>query len=145
MFADSGTRVVIANGRFGLRLSCVGEETELGYPTLIEVQAGPFTGSVMDETVWNYAIFLQQLETLYRTLAGTATLGSYEGFSLSMVGAGGGIDIFAVIIGEHVPSITLTFEFSFDQTYLPPIIRAIRREFPLSTRARESGDGEQLT
>ncbi len=134
MFDDTDTGVVIADGRSGLQLSRVRDANEVGYPTLIEVQAGPFTGSVVDETVWDYAKFLEQLEALYSTLSGTATLGSYEGFNLSLVGARGGIHVSAVIIGEHVPAIQLTFEFSLDQSYLPPIIRGIRREFPPPTR-----------
>jgi hypothetical protein len=139
MFDDTDDGVVIADGRSGVRLCCVGKANELGYPTLIEVQAGPFTGSVRDDTVGNYSTFLEQLESLYNQLSGTAELGSYEGFRLALVGGGGGgISVSAVIIGEHVPSIRLTFEFSFDQSYLPPIIRGIRREFPAPTRVHDS-------
>jgi hypothetical protein len=139
MFDESGSGVVIANGRSGVRLSRVLEANELGYPTLIEVQAGPFTGCVRDDSVGDYSTFLEQLESLYSRLSGTATLGSYEGFSLSLVGGGGGgIAVSAVIIGEHVPSIRLTFEFSLDQSYLPPIILGIRREFPAPTRVQNS-------
>ncbi len=138
-FAESDVGVVIADGRSGVRLSCLGEANELGYPTLIEVQAGPFAGSVRDDTVGDYSTFLEQLESLYSRLSGTATLGSYEGFSLLLVGSsGGGIGVSAVIVGEHIPLIRLTFEFSLDQSYLPPIIRGIRREFPAPTRARNS-------
>jgi hypothetical protein len=134
MFDDSEIGVVIADGRSGVRLSRAGEANELGYPTLIDVRAGPFAGSVRDDTDGDYSRFLEQLESLYRSLSGTATLGSYEGFSLSLVGSGGGgIAVSAEIIGEHVPSIRLTFEFGFDQTYLPPIIRGLRREFPPPT------------
>ncbi len=135
MFDESDVGVVIADGLSGVRLSCLGEANELGYPTLIDVRAGPFSGSVRDDTVGDYSTFLEQLESLYSQLSGTATLGSYEGFSLSLIGRGrgGGIHASAVVIGEHVPSIQLTFEFSLDQSYLPPIIRAIRREFPAAT------------
>ena len=135
MFDESDTGVVIADGRSGVRLSRVREAEELGYPTLIEVRAGPFAGSVRDDSVSDYSTFLEQLESLYSRLSGTATLVSYEGFSLSLVGSGGGgIGVSAVIVGEHVPLIRLTFEFSLDQSYLPPIIRGIRREFPAPTR-----------
>jgi hypothetical protein len=48
-----------------------------------------------------------------------------------MTGNGrGAIGASVVVIGEHVPSVKLTFEFDADQTFLPGIIRAIRREFP---------------
>ena len=138
MFDDSVDGVVITDGRSGVRLIRVGAANELGYPTLIEVQAGPFAGSIRDCTVGDYSTFLEQLESLYSRLSGTAALGSYEGFSLSLVGDRGGIAVSAVIVGEHVPLIRLTFEFSLDQSYLPPIIRGIRREFPPPTRVRNS-------
>jgi hypothetical protein len=131
LFDDSETGVVIADERCGLRLCRLGEANELGYPTLIEARAGPFSGCIRDDTVTGFQRFITQLETLYEALSGTAELSSYEGFRLSMIGGGrGGIGGSVVMIGEHVPSIKLTFEFGFDQTYLPVIIRAIRREFP---------------
>jgi hypothetical protein len=112
MFDDCDAGVAIANGRSGVRLSRVGEANEFGYPTLIEVRAGPFTGAVRDCTVGDYSIFLEHLESLHSRLVGAATLGSFEGFNLSLTGSGhGGIDASAVIVGEHVPSIRLTFEF----------------------------------
>jgi hypothetical protein len=139
MFDEPDVGVVIADGRSGVRLIRVGEANELGYPTLIDVRAGPFSGSVREYGVGDYSTFLEQLESLYSQLSGTATLVSLEGFTLSLVGGGGGgIGVSAVIVGEHVPSIQLTFEFSLDQSYLPPIMRSIRREFPPPTRVRIS-------
>ncbi len=130
LFDGPETGVVIADGRSGLRLSCVGEANELEYPTLINVRAGPFSGSIIDDTVTGFLTFVKQLENLYETLSGTAKLNSYEGFRLSMTGDGhGGIAVSVVTIGEHVFSIKLTFEFAFDQTYLSGIIRAVHREF----------------
>jgi hypothetical protein len=131
LFDNPENGVVIAGGRSGVRLSRVGEANELGYPTLIDVRAGPFVGSIRDDTVGAYARFRTQLRALYDKLSGTAQIGSYEGFSLVLTGDGrGGIGVSAVVIGEHIPSIRLTFEFKFDQTYLPTIIRAIEHEFP---------------
>jgi hypothetical protein len=138
MFEDAETGVVIADQRCGVRLTRAGEANELGYPTLIEVRAGPFTGVVRDDTVGDYSLFLQQLESFYQQLSGTAKLGSYEGFSFILTGRNGSVDISAVIIGAHVPQIRLTFEICLDQSYLPPIIQAIRREFPPPTRVRYS-------
>jgi len=96
--------------------------------------------AIKDDTVGDYSAFLEQLESLYNRLSGAATLSSYEGFRLSLEGVGrtGGIGVSALIVGEHVPSIRLTFEFSFDQSYLPPIIQGIRREFPPPTRVQKS-------
>ncbi len=137
MFEASDPGVVIADEHSGVRLSRLGEANELGAPTLIEVRAGPFVGEVRDDTVGDYSAFLQQLALLYERLVGTASLGSYEGFSLSLVGGGGGgIEVSAVVIGGHVPPIRLAFEFSLDQSYLPSIIRGIRREFPVTDRLR---------
>jgi hypothetical protein len=140
MFNDTEIGVVIGDGRSSIRLSRLADANELGYPTLIEVQAGPFHGAIKDDTVGDYSAFLEQLESLYNRLSGAATLSSYEGFRLSLKGVGrtGGIGVSALIVGEHVPSIRLTFEFSFDQSYLPPIIQGIRREFPPPTRVQKS-------
>jgi hypothetical protein len=109
---DPETGVVIADERSGLRLCRVGEANELGYPTLIEVRAGPFSGSIRDDTVTGFQRFVGQLETRYETLSGTAELNSHKGFRLSMTGGGRrGIGVSVVVIGEHVPSIKLTFGF----------------------------------
>jgi hypothetical protein len=119
MFNDTDIGVVIGDGRSSIRLSRVADANELGYPTLIEVQAGPFRGAIRDDTVGDYSGFLEQLESLYNRLSGTATLSSYEGFRLSLEGVStGGIGVSALIVGEHVPSIRLTFEFhSIRATY----------------------------
>ena len=83
----------------------MGEASELGIPTLIEVRAKPFGGEVRDDTVYDYGAFLQQMELLYDRLVGTASLGSYEGFSLSLVGGGdGGIEVSSVVLGERIPA-----------------------------------------
>ena len=122
--------VLISDGRSGVRLTRAGQPNELGYPTLIDVRGGPFYGSVRDDTVC-YDGFRANLARLYETLSGEAILGSLEGFELRLVGNGRGhIDVYAKVIGEYVPPIQLTFEFSIDQTYLPPIIEQIDTEFP---------------
>jgi hypothetical protein len=138
LFDDPETGVVIADERCGLRLRRVGEAA-LGYPTLIEVRAGPFYGSIRDDTVAGFPEFVGQLQVLYETLSGTAELNSYEGFRLFLTGNGrGGIGVSVVVIGEHVPSVKLTFEFGTDQTYLPGIIRAVQREFPAKGTLQKS-------
>jgi len=110
--ADNG--VLIGNGRNSIRLTRAGHPNELGYPTLIEVQAGPFRGSVLDETV-GFANFRSQLTTLYESLHGNAKLDSYEGFELNLSGNGsGGIKVSVKVIGEHVPLIQLAFDFYID-------------------------------
>ena len=80
LFNGPQTGVVISDGRSGLRLSRVGEANELEYLTLINVRAGPFSGSITDDTVTGFLTFVEQLENLYETLSGTAKLNSYKGF-----------------------------------------------------------------
>jgi hypothetical protein len=127
---DGCDGVSISNGRCAVRLKRA-EPPGLGYPTLIEVKAAPFTGTVKDDTVCDYGTFQTQLIELHRSLSGEAKLGSYEGFSLVLSGNGrGAINVAVIVIGEHVPPIRLDLKFTIDQTYLPRIIRQIDEEFP---------------
>ena len=130
MFDESDSGVIIADGRCGVRLIRVGDPNELGCPTQIDVQAGPFVGSVRDDTVGPYSRFDKQLIALYDQLSGTATLTGYEGFSLVLTGDGrGAINVSVEVVGEHAPLIKLVFEYVLDQSFLPRIIRGIS-EFP---------------
>ena len=95
----------------------------------IEVKAGTFTGTVRDDTLVGVATFREELERLYQNLTGTATLGSYEQFTLSATGDGRGSIRLNVEIHEHL-LMKLTFETEIDQTFLPAIIRALEAEFP---------------
>src|SRR5580700_8501766 len=51
MFNDTEIGVVIGDSRSSIRLSRLADANEVGYPTLIEVQAGPFRGAIKDDTV----------------------------------------------------------------------------------------------
>jgi hypothetical protein len=134
-FDHSNGGAIIAGAGSGVRLKRLDAANQLGYPTLIEVKAGPFCGSVRDDTIGSYSKFLNELRVLYEQLSGSATLKSYEGFSLVLTGdRRGAIWVSVVVIGEPVPSIRLSFEFGIDQSYLPEIIRAIADEFPPPTR-----------
>ena len=88
MFRQSDNGVVIGNGRSGVRLSRIDQAAGFGYPTLIEVRAGPFSGSIID-VVGDYCTFLVQLESLYSQLSGQAALRGDESFSLSLTGGAG--------------------------------------------------------
>jgi hypothetical protein len=138
MFDDMIERaggVLISDGRSSVRLSRAGPPNELGYPTIIDVRAGPFQGSVLDETV-GFGGFREQLATLYERLKGDAKLGSYEGFELNITGTGSGrIEVRVKAVGEHAPLIQLTFAFCIDQSYLPAIIEQIDIEFAPPYRA----------
>ncbi len=127
--------VLISSGRSSIRLTRGGEPNELGYPTVIDVRAGPFQGAVQDNLL-DYGIFRTQLAELYASLRGDAKLGSYEGFKLDLIGNGtGGIGVSVKVIGDHVAPIHLKFGFGIDQSYLPAIIQQIDTEFPAPYRA----------
>jgi hypothetical protein len=128
--AEESDGVLISDGRSGVRLTRGGEPNELGYPTIIDVRAGPFQGSVLDNLL-DYGSFRTQLVELHASLRGVAKLSSYEGFELDVTGNGNGaIEARVRVIGEHVPLIQLKFEIYVDQSYLPAIIQQIDSEFP---------------
>jgi hypothetical protein len=133
---DGSDGVLISDGRSSIRLTQDGQPHELGYPTIIDVRAGPFQGSVRDSLL-DYGTFRTQLVDLHASMRGIAKLGSYEGFELDVTGNGvGGIEARVRVIGEHVPLIQLKFEIYIDQSYLPAIIRQIDTEFPAPYRTR---------
>jgi hypothetical protein len=131
MSAVAEESVVISNGYSGVTLTPTGPITEVGYPTRIDVIAGPFRVTVVDGTVGGFARFHRDLLDLYGSLSGSARLGSLEGFSLVITGQSlGHMLVQVVAVGSHVPRIVLEFEFEIDQTYLPPLIAGIGRLFP---------------
>ena len=90
---EASDGVLISGGRSSIRLTRAGQPNELGYPTIIDVRAGPFQGSVQDDLL-DYGNFRTQLAELYASLRGEAKLGSYEGFQLNLIGNGtGGIGV----------------------------------------------------
>jgi hypothetical protein len=127
--------VLISDGRSSIRLTRDGQPNELGYPTIVDVCAGPFRGAVRDNLL-DFGVFRTQLAQLYENLRGDAKLGSYEDFELHLNGDGtGGIWVRVNVIGDHVAPIHLKFGFGIDQSYLPPIIQQIDSEFPAPYRA----------
>jgi hypothetical protein len=137
--SQEGSGVLISDGRCSVRLTRAGEPHELGYPTVIDLHAGPFRGAISDSLL-DYGHFSAQLNALYKSLSGDAKLGSYQGFELDLVGSGkGGVEVCVKAIGRHVPLIQLTFSFDIDQSYLPAIIRQIDTEFPAPYRTMPYG------
>jgi len=121
--------VVISNGRWSVTLTPAGAPS-LGFPTKTDLVAGPFRGTVVDDMVGPYERFHRELVDLHKSLSGTARLGSYELFSLELTASRtGSIWIRVVSFGSHCPMVKLEYEFGFDQTYLPPIIKSIERLF----------------
>lgn len=128
MFDDGERGVIIADGRCGVRLRVLGQASESWYPIAIEVRAGPFSGSFLDEAYGGFQQFAAGLPDLYNSLRGEAIFGQCEKLSLRLVGDGrGGVRGF-VEIDDFNSTVCLKFEIQFDQTYLPAIIEAIRRE-----------------
>jgi hypothetical protein len=121
--------VVIGDGRSSVMLTPAGPPS-LGFPTQIAIVAGPFQGTIIDDTVGPYERFHRGLVALYQSLTGTARLGSCEGFSLELTASRtGSIWVHVVAFGSHVPGVKVEYEFGFDQTYLPPIIESVERLF----------------
>lgn len=132
---EASDGVLISSGRSSIRLTRAGQPNELGYPTIIDVRAGPFQGAVHDNLL-DYGNFRTQLAELYANLRGEAKLGSYEAFQLTLIGNGtGGIGVSVKVIGDHVAPIHLKYGFGIDQSYLTAIIRQIDAEFPPPYRA----------
>ena len=122
--------VVIGNGDSSVILTPAGTPNELGFPTQIAISAGPFRGTIVDDTVGRYERFHRELLDLYQSLSGTARLGSYEHFSLVLTAYHtGSIGVEVAAFGSHVPRVKVEYGFEFDQTYLPPIIESIERLF----------------
>ncbi|RVU38642.1 hypothetical protein EOI86_05035 [Hwanghaeella grinnelliae] len=127
---DSG--VQIGAGSFFVRLSRRNEPSADNGSSLaeIEVKAGPFTGLVADDVLFGVAEFCSDLQSLYDRLTGRATLRSYEKFELMAEGNGrGAIHGLVELYGCHDPLSKLTFELDVDQTFLPDLIRSLRKEF----------------
>jgi hypothetical protein len=85
--SEEESGVLISDGHYRVRLTRAGEPHELGYPTIIELKAGPFRGTLSDSLL-DYGRFLAQLNAMHETLSGDAKLGSYEGFELDLIGSG---------------------------------------------------------
>jgi hypothetical protein len=129
MTAEIEDSVVISDGQSGVILTPAGAPS-LGFPTKIDLVAGPFRGTVIDDTVGSYERFHSELVNLYKSLSGAARLGSYEHFSLELTASRtGSIWIQVVSFGNHCPIVKLEYGFRLDQTYLPPIIKSIERLF----------------
>ena len=128
---DSG--VQIGDGSSYVRLFRQGERRADDRMTTaeIEVKGGPFSGVVRDDTLVGVAEFCADLQSLYDSLTGRASLNSYEKFRLRFEGNGvGGIHGLVELYGDYFPLSKLAFELEIDQTFLPEIIRGLRKEFP---------------
>ncbi|MFN3233664.1 MAG: hypothetical protein ACE363_16105 [Alphaproteobacteria bacterium] len=97
----------------------------------IEVKGWAFRGIVRDETLVGISTFCDELDALYNSLSGTATLASYENLKLVAEGDGrGAVSVKVEVYGSHLPLSKLCFDMRFDQTFLPKIISDMQREFP---------------
>jgi hypothetical protein len=73
--------------------------------------------------------FYDELNVLYNTLSGTARLWSYGGFQLMFEARRGQINIHVVVFDGSTRQSKLSFDYLIDQSFLPPIIKGIKREF----------------
>jgi len=129
MFGDTETGVVIADGRCGVRLTRLGDADAMGYPTRIEVSAASLSGVMRDDAV-GFWRFVEDLETLHSDLSGEVQIYGDSRFRLKLTGDGRGHIGVQVVVGDHLNDVELKFRVEIDQTYLPSVIQAMRREFP---------------
>ncbi|MCW2243547.1 WapI family immunity protein [Azospirillum canadense] len=127
----SEEEIVLADDSSRVALTSAGPPG-LGYPTRIVISSGPFT-AVVEAEAFDYDGFRRALIQLYDTLEGQAELSFVEGGNyLTFTGDGrGGIEATIVIEDGRAPCRAfLTISMELDQSYLPPVIQAIRRIFP---------------
>lgn len=105
----------------------------------IEISTGKFHGQYGGSfRVDDFFRFRDQLEGLYKTLEGKARFDSYEDSLTINVSTDGLGHFFADCIARDEPGIGSTLYFSpdsFDQTELPPILKALNEileRFPVS-------------
>jgi hypothetical protein len=121
--------VTIGDSRSGVTLSPAGSGDAYFSPTRVDIVAGPFRGSIIDEEVASYQQFYRSLGNLYRTVSGVAKLGG-EYLDLELVALPlGQIEVKVRAVGCHIPRNELRFDFQIDQSYLPSIIAAVARCF----------------
>lgn len=103
----------------------------LGFPTRIKVSTGPFRAEVEAEA-WDYQSFRNDVLLVHETLTGKAELTFVEGgHSIRLIGNGrGDVEVVAVVGDGRSPcQAYLTIRLNLDQSHLPNLIHAIRREF----------------
>jgi hypothetical protein len=123
--------VLISDGQSFVRLKRAGAHDAAGYPTSVEIKAGPFSGAMQISVAdWVYKDFLQQLAILNETLSDSAQMGNpHDNVHMIFVGNGFGAVEISVEVISFSPLVKLFFELKIDQTYLPAIIAGFRQEF----------------
>jgi hypothetical protein len=123
--------ILFSDGQSSIRLRRAGRNDVTGYPTWLDIKAGPFSGTLqitVDD--WVYKHFSQQLALLNDRLSGSAQMGNpHDNIYMTFVGNGlGGIKV-NIEVTSYSPPVKLIFELEIDQTYLPAIIAGIDEEF----------------
>ncbi len=102
----------------------------------VSIHAGAFSASI-DATLvtCDFPRFRRQLESLYKTLSGSAIFATIERqLEIECVGnERGGVGVTGTVQDRVVDGNELRFKFDIDQTYLPRVIsdlHAIETEFP---------------
>ena len=106
------------------------DDTDDWLNSTVSVVAGEFRGTVsaMLMTI-DFALFRRRIELLHRTLDGSALFETIEHqLHIECIGNGmGRIQIKGTIADGVIEGTQLTFEFDSDQTFLPPIIRQLKK------------------
>jgi hypothetical protein len=128
---DHDAGVTIWDGYSRLRLVPIGTP-QLGFPTRIEVECGPFAVAVEVEARFEQH-FRQSLVRMHETMKGEACLLAWSQEHSVVFSAKGRGDLTLVVNiadGSAPRRGRLTVEMRLDQSYLPGIIRDIACHFP---------------
>jgi hypothetical protein len=118
--------VVIGTSTANITLSNA-RRVEVGQLVDISFQAGTLAGQ-LPAIVWDLSLVGDNLQKLYDTLTGEVILNSLEDqLDVRFVGSKtGGVGVDVSLHLEGSPDIRLQFAFELDQTFLPPIIAALK-------------------
>lgn len=106
----------------------------LGYGTLCEVsfRAKAFSGS-FESAAFLGGDLLQNIQKLYRSLNGSVSLRPVEDdLRLDIIATGRGhFEVKVELVFHGSPEVELRYWFEIDQTFLPPVINALKQNLPL--------------
>jgi hypothetical protein len=107
------------------------EPTEYGTRAEVSFRVRTFSGTF--EAIVFFRGLLEKVESLHRSLRGSVDLGALDDeFRIDLAATSlGHITASVELYFEGSPEVRLKYEFEIDQTYLPPVIRALQQNAPL--------------
>lgn len=120
----------LSNGSHHLTIRRTGSRGESGWPAAIGAVAGPFVARLRGLTIRSVRPFAEDLAEISLTLSGSAHFDA-GGMRLEILARPyGHIAATVEMFDSGLDQATLRFGITLDQTYLPPFVAALRREFP---------------